>query len=363
MYTCSKCGKKIFFAINLIDGLCEKCSNEKKHESGIRDRKVAETYLNQLIELHLGMSINIRTASFDEIVHAHEYCDLFIDKIQDLPNIPKIGDVIKDHAENQILWWEVPGLGRVDYDEEKDLIMMGQLYEDAKDLKKNLEAIVKESNEFNHILHSLHYSEIDPHPLEQPYAYDGKLWPQLQTYNVTARTPLSKLERFISLDIETTGLNPMENEIIQVSAIRFLNFYPIEVFSTYIKPRKGLNFKAAKTNHIAENQVSDAPYFEDIQDALTSFLAGSEPLVGHNISFDYNFLAAKGLGFSIFSKRKAYDTLDLSKRIFSERYSYSLDAICRSELKIVRDSAHDAVSDALATGLLFKRLCQERIGF
>ena len=402
MYICAQCGKKVIFSFQLKHGLCRSClatkatlppqqkvtelstdtfeeylpymTDDEADSSDTHNKDMsteeqpdeltkAKLFLTELVELHQATAINLRTASFEEVKCAAFACKNFIDKMELLPETPKIGNAIKDIAEKNILWWEIPGLGRIDYDEEKDLIMLGRLFEESQQLETKLISIVEHSGEFEKLFQSLHFFALDTQPAALQNPIEQQTWPSLRTYNVTARTPLASLERFIVLDVETTGLNPMENEIIQIAAIRFMNFYPVEVFSTYIKPRKGLNTKAAETNHITEVQVSDAPYFEDIQDNFTSFIADSEPLVGHKLSFDYNFLVASGLSFTTFFDRKAYDTLDLAKRVFSERYSYSLDAICRSELQVVRDNAHNAISDALATGLLFKKICQKRIGF
>lgn len=402
MYSCSQCGKKVIFSFQLKNGLCRSCfSSNIEHpiqpqvaelptdtyeeylecmaddDTGFADTShkntstekqadrlaKAKLFLSELVELHQIYTISLRTASFEEIERAAFACKSFIDKMQLLPETPEIGNAIKEIAEKNILWWEIPGLGRIDYDEEKDLIMLGRLSEEAQNMATKLNSMVNHSVEFQKLLSSLHFVDIKFQSVTTQDPMKGQPWPSLQTYNVTARTPLARLERFIVLDVETTGLNPMENEIIQISAIRFMNFYPVEVFATYIKPRKGLKAEAAEINHITEEQISDAPYFEDIQESFTSFIAGSDPLVGHKLSFDYNFLVSKGLSFTIFFDRKAYDTLDLAKRVFPERYSYSLDAICRSELQVVRNNAHNAISDALATGLLFKKICQKRIGF
>lgn len=401
MYSCSQCGKKVIFSFQLKNGLCRSClANEatlppqpkapeafeeylpnlmdydtdfsdlpdecdaSKEQPDKPDKLTeAKAFLSELITLHQVMEINLRTASFEEVEHAASACKVFIEKMKLLPEIPEMGNAIKDIAEKKILWWEIPGLGRIDYDEEKDLIMLGRLFEESQQLETKLRSIVEHSDEFEKLFQSLHFFALDTQPAAFQNPIEQQTWPSLRTYNVTARTPIARLERFIALDVETTGLNPTENEIIQIAAIRFMNFYPVEVFSTYIKPRKGLNAKAAETNHITEEEVSKAPYFEDIQDDFIAFIAGSEPLVGHKLSFDYNFLVASGLSFTTFLDRKAYDTLDLAKRVFSERYSYSLDAICRSELQVVRNNAHNAISDALATGLLFKKICQKRIGF
>ena len=62
----------------------------------------------------------------------------------------------------------------------------------------------------------------------------------------------------------------------------------------------------------------------------------------------------------IIKKRPLYDTLELSKRIW-QLESYSLENVCRNTFKFT-PALHNAESDALTCGLLFREICNERIG-
>lgn len=177
----------------------------------------------------------------------------------------------------------------------------------------------------------------------------------INTTNITARTNYEAISDFIVIDVETTGLNAYKNEIIQLSAIRFRSFEPVDCFSTYIRPHKGLRDEAKKVNGITSEMVSSAPYIEEVSDSFREYIGTSLPLVGHNVLFDVKFLCNSGC-ISLKKKRKYYDTLTLSKKVFDSE-KYSLDYLARRELFILRDNAHDAVSDCLTTGILFKHIC------
>lgn len=156
-----------------------------------------------------------------------------------------------------------------------------------------------------------------------------------------------------------TGSGSARNEIIQIAIIRFHHFQPVEILSSYVKPRKGLKPEAGEINRITEDMVADAPYIEQIIKSVDAFIGEKAPIVAHNLQFEYKFLMANG-SKNIVKKRPLYDTLELSKRIW-QLDSYSLENICRNTFKFT-PALHNADSDALTCGLLFQEICNERIG-
>lgn len=194
--------------------------------------------------------------------------------------------------------------------------------------------------------------DAEPLPKKLDYEYPN-------TTNVTSRTPLAKFNDFYAIDLETTGLSEVKNEIIQIAIIKFHHFQPAEILSSYVKPRRGLKPEAAAINHITEDMVADAPYIEQIMQSVDAFIGERAPIVAHNLQFEYKFLAANG-SENIVKKRPLYDTLELSKRIWRLE-SYSLENVCRNTFKFT-PALHNAESDALTCGLLFREICSERIG-
>ena len=180
-----------------------------------------------------------------------------------------------------------------------------------------------------------------------------------KTSNVTRRTPLAKFDDFYVIDLETTGLNVRWGEIIQIAIIRFQHFQPVEILSSYVKPRRGLKPEAAAVNHITEDMVVDAPYIEQIMQSVDAFIGEKAPLIAHNLQFEYKFLVANG-SENIAKKRPLYDTLELSRYIW-KLDSYSLENVCRNTFKFT-PVLHNAESDALICGLMFREICNERIG-
>lgn len=174
--------------------------------------------------------------------------------------------------------------------------------------------------------------------------------------NVTKSTSLNRIKDFVAVDTETTGLRAQGNDIIQLSAIKFINFEPVEIFSTYIKPRKSIPPDATAINKITDDMVENAPKFYEIINSFNDFI-GDFPLVAHNAPFDMKHLYVNGL--DSIENKTVYDTLELSRKILKDEYSYKLCDICKVE-NIYPDNAHNAESDCLACGLLFVNLVADR---
>lgn len=176
-----------------------------------------------------------------------------------------------------------------------------------------------------------------------------------ETKNITKATKYEKLHDFIAIDTETTGLKCGGNDIIEICAIKFLKFRPVEKFHTYLKPRKSIPESATAINGITDDMVCNAPKFSQIKSSLQDFI-GDLPLVAHNAPFDIKFLHVSGLNLENHSD-KVYDTLKLSRLKLrdydgSKFESYKLSDLCE-ELNIRCNDFHSADADALACGLLF----------
>jgi DNA polymerase III epsilon subunit family exonuclease len=184
---------------------------------------------------------------------------------------------------------------------------------------------------------------------------------EITVSNITQSTNLEKLGDFVAIDTETTGLSAHTEEIIELTAIRFRGWTPAEIFSTLINPGKHIPAEASKVNHITDDMVSDAPSIESVIKDFDVFI-GKDNLLGHNISFDTKFLDAAGSEYAS-KKRKYYDTVTLARKIKweVEPDNFKLDTLC--DYYCIRDpkTGHRSSSDALATGILFKKLVDEKL--
>lgn len=172
------------------------------------------------------------------------------------------------------------------------------------------------------------------------------------TYNRTFN------QEFVVFDLETTGLSPTENEILEIGAIRVRNFIPIKKYQTLVRPSKPIHPEATRVHGITDEMVKDAP---TIREALPGFLefVGDRTLVAHNARFDLAFVQeATKRNLNRDFVNPTIDTLILSRECFSLP-SYSLGALAKS-LGIEMTQAHRSMCDCEATLSLFKRIEEHR---
>ncbi len=170
-----------------------------------------------------------------------------------------------------------------------------------------------------------------------------------------------QLFRYVSdytvFDLETTGINPMQDEIVEISAIKVRNGKAADTFSTLVRPGRPMPPAASAVNGITDEMLAGAP---DIREVLPQFLAfaGEDVLVGHNIAgFDLQFLnrAAAGMGRGPLSNDYA-DTLPMAHRRLPQLSRHRLVDLA-AYLKISTDGAHRALNDCV-----MNQKCYEALG-
>ena len=161
---------------------------------------------------------------------------------------------------------------------------------------------------------------------------------------------------YIVFDVETTGLKPYSQRIIEIAAIRFRGGREDEVFSTLVQPDRALPAQIVSLTRITDDLLADAPRFDTIVDPLLAFL-GDDLIIGHNISFDLAFLDAelrRAVRPTVLNSR--LDTLALAQRVLSGQRRWNLDAVARSLGLRVAGSRHRAEADARLTAGAFTAL-------
>lgn len=100
---------------------------------------------------------------------------------------------------------------------------------------------------------------------------------------------ISMYDTYVSIDLETTGLNPKRDRIIEIGAIRVEQGQIVEEFSTFVDPGRKLEERITELTGIRDEDLADAPQLDEVFPKLLEFM-GELPLLGHSILFDYSFL-------------------------------------------------------------------------
>ena len=97
------------------------------------------------------------------------------------------------------------------------------------------------------------------------------------------------LNTYVSIDLETTGLHPKQDRIIEIGAVKVIEGRQEAVFETLVNPGRCLEQNIVELTHIQDKQLKQAPYIDEVLPGLLIFLEDL-PLVGHSILFDFSFL-------------------------------------------------------------------------
>ncbi len=158
---------------------------------------------------------------------------------------------------------------------------------------------------------------------------------------------------YVSLDTETTGLEPGRDELIEVAAVRFQGTEVLATWHTLVKPAAGVPEGITRLTGITPADVEHAPMFYTVLPELARFI-GDAPVVGHSVGFDLDFLAAQGLRLN----NPRVDTYELSTLFLPELPDRSLTSVARS-LQIDYPEQHRALADAHAAREVFAHFWRE----
>lgn len=156
---------------------------------------------------------------------------------------------------------------------------------------------------------------------------------------------------FIALDTETTGLDPKNDRLIEIAALKIdENGTVLETFHTLLNPGIALTEFIKHLTGIQDEDLRTAPAIESVKKDLIAFI-GDAPILGHSVQFDIDFFIANNVPIP----GKIFDTLHLSQTLLPHEASYSLE-ILSEKYDLIHENKHRALDDVRATIALFQFL-------
>jgi len=158
----------------------------------------------------------------------------------------------------------------------------------------------------------------------------------------------SPSDTFVSVDLETTGLDPRLHEIIEIGAVKVENGRVTAEFSELVKPRRPIPDAITCLTGIGDGDVGNAGTIDEIMPSFLDFIRGYR-LLGQNVGFDVAFLRkAVGIGHI----DTAIDTVELARILLPMLPSYNLDALI-DFFGLTPGRRHRALDDARVTAEIF----------
>jgi len=158
------------------------------------------------------------------------------------------------------------------------------------------------------------------------------------------------MDSIVAIDIETTGLDPQKDAIIEIGAVRFSMNRIEGEWSSLINPGRKIPPFITQLTGINDHIVLEAPAIQHILPDLRSFV-GESPILGHNVGFDLSFLRKQGL----FKTNDTLDTYEIASVLMPTAGRYGLGSLGQ-QLNIPIRANHRALDDARVTTAVYRSL-------
>lgn len=163
---------------------------------------------------------------------------------------------------------------------------------------------------------------------------------------------------FVIVDLETTGLNPMDSEIIEIGAIKVIDGKIIDTMDVFVKPNTPVSYFITSLTGITNEMLEDGL---NINDALLKFEKFSKglKLMAHNAKFDVGFL--NKYMYDNFNRKiledvnDAIDTLKLSRIIVNDVPDHKLGTLAK-RFNVDYTGAHRSLRDCEITLEVYKNM-------
>lgn len=162
----------------------------------------------------------------------------------------------------------------------------------------------------------------------------------------------------VFVDIETNGGHGDQGRITEIAVIRVEDGEITDEYTTLVNPGTQIPYWITRLTGISNNDVADAPYFDEIAGNLDRIMKDAI-FVAHNVRFDFSFVKRHMEACGYAFKPKLFCTVRMSRAMYPEHKGHSLEKIIHRHGIAVKDR-HRAYDDAKATYDFTKLAIQEK---
>ena len=166
------------------------------------------------------------------------------------------------------------------------------------------------------------------------------------------------IQDYVCLDLETTGLDPKTDKIIEIGAVKVRGGEIVDTFQSFVNPGRMLPEKIVELTGICDEDLKDAMSIETVIPKFLEF-SGNDCFLGHSVLFDYSFMKKAVVYLDGKNKYEKFgiDTLKISRKHLASLESRKLSYLCA--YYGIDQKAHRALGDAMATHFLYQRLLKD----
>ncbi len=166
---------------------------------------------------------------------------------------------------------------------------------------------------------------------------------------------LKWVDNYVLVDIETTGLSPRTDEIIEIGAIKVKENKIVDTFDTLLKIDRKLSYFITNLTGITNEMLEEG---EEQEEALEEFVnfAGKEIIMGHNVNFDINFIYDKCQSYlDYYLSNDFVDTMRIAKHILPNVRNYKLGTLA-DYFDVDYRNAHRGLTDVEITYEVYNKM-------
>lgn len=176
--------------------------------------------------------------------------------------------------------------------------------------------------------------------------------------SVPRRTRRRMRDSFVAVDLETTGLSPYRDRIVEIGAIKVIEGEIERSFASLVNPGVSIPSRVIKIHGITNEMVRDAPKIEEVLPSFLEFIY-DYPLVAHNAGFDIGFLKRSALSIDRTIENEVVDTLQICRRLFPELGNHKLSTVAEY-LSVEGEDMHRALNDCFYVANIYL-CCSETV--
>lgn len=160
------------------------------------------------------------------------------------------------------------------------------------------------------------------------------------------------VDDYTVIDLETTGLSPSCSEIIELGAARVEGGEVVATYQQLVRPNYLIDPFITNLTGITNKMVVNMPKIYDVLPEYLDFI-GSSVVLGHNVTFDINFILDFSHQISRTLPNDFIDTMRISRKLFRDYENHKLATLVKN-MNVDVGTAHRALADCIATSSVYE---------
>ena len=173
--------------------------------------------------------------------------------------------------------------------------------------------------------------------------------------NVKSKKALNFVDNYVLVDIETTGLSPINDEIIEIGAIKVKENRIVDEYNELIKINRRLSPFITNLTGITDAMLRHGKLPSVVFKEFVDFVE-DDVIIGHNVNFDYGFLCDKCKKYINYNlENERIDTMYLAKKLVPNSINYKLGTLA-NYFNVSYEGAHRGLKDVEITYEVYNHL-------